>query len=250
MVIPAPGRHDQRLDAAWCRDPRWWGRTQPPEPVLSLPDLLDRGVMSPNVAVLLETIIERRIALTVIGREAGAGKTTLLTALLAKLPSAVTPVVLRGRYEPFDFVGDPARLPAETALLINEISPHWPFYLWGPAVAKALRLTRRGYATYATAHAASPAELIAMLAAEPLRVPMRDIASLGVIVVLGRQRMSTGPPDNLHRVTSCHGLALAPDGQSTEQFALACPGRAGEAISQPAVVTAWEQRNRLGPLNP
>lgn len=245
MIVPSPGRHHPVVHAGWQRDRRWWGRSKAPDFTPSLGDLVVGGMVSPEVAQVLRGLIARRTPLTVISRDSRVGKTTLLTALLSELPPPVVPVVLRGCYEPFDFVGDPARLPAETALLINEISPHWPFYLWGPAVAKALRLNRRGYALYSTAHAESPAELIAMLAQEPLRVPMRDIASLGMIVVLDALTDPTDPTGMQRGVRSCHGLAMAADGRGIEQFDVARTGQAGETVLCPAEWMAWEERSRF-----
>ena len=184
-------------------------------------EMVAARMLSPGVAGLLLALIERRMPVTVVSRDAGAGKTALLTALLSELPPSVSPVALRGSYEPFDFVGDPRRLPSETAVLINEISPHWPFYLWGPAVARALRLSRRGYAVYATAHAGSAAGLVDLLSAYPLSVPLADIAALSTVVVLDARPAKSEPSSLQRRITSCHGLTMASSSQAVELIALA-----------------------------
>lgn len=234
----------------------WWGRASIPRLTPSLLDLVASEMMSEDIAGLLRAIVERRIPLSVVSRDASAGKTTLLTALLAHLPPEINRLHLRGCHEPFDFVWDPSKVPTETALLINEISPHWPFYLWGPMVAKTLRLSRRGYSHYATAHAASAAELLALLANKPLNVPPRDIAALGVIVVLEARPVGAGsePGGPVRRITSCHGLTLAPDERGVVLSELAgVDTEGGEARLRPGDLVAWSAHPRpelpdLGPI--
>lgn len=226
-------------------DQEWWGRASIPHQTPSLFQLVAAEMMSADVAGLLLALLERRFPLSIVSRDAGAGKTTLLTALVAELRPDIGRVQPRGCYEPFDFIWNPSVVPTETALLINEISPHWPFYLWGPAVAKTLRLSRRGYAIYATAHAGSASQFVALLAEEPLNVPPRDIAALGVIVMLNARPAGAGsePGRPQRRITGCHGLALAANEWGVELFELAgadelgCPARLRQGE-----LTAWAAR--------
>lgn len=221
---------------------QWWGRPEVPGTPPSVRELVSTKVLLPSVAGLLLALIERRMPLSVVSQDAGVGKTTLLTALLAELRPDGGRVYLRGCYESFDFAWDPALAPRETALLINEISPHLPFYLWGPAVARTFKLVRRGYTVYATAHAGSATQLVELLADAPLGVPLHDIASLGIVVTL-----DSGSPaadgDSVRRVTSCTGLSLAPGGQRVDEFKLAhvCDDGAA-AIIDPAEVASWQAR--------
>ncbi len=242
------GSRDQHTNRpALAFDWHWWGRRCVPTVSPSVIDLVNDGLMPPAIAGFLVAALERRIPLTVISSDAGAGKTALLTALLAQLPAWVSPVIIRGSYEPFDFIWDPVLAPPETALLINEISPHWPFYLWGPAAAKTLRLTRRGYAVYATAHAGSATEFVNLLANAPHHVPLRDIASLGIVVTLNAPAPAGGRANGATCVSKCTGLAIASDGQHIAGFTLArSRGDVGAADLDPVGIAAWQARYQRG----
>ena len=114
------------------------------------------------------------------------GKTTLLTALLDFLPPNTRRVYPRGCFETFAFLSDPAINPSQTALLINEISPHLPVYLWGPAVGRILEAAQRGFMLLATAHADSVHEFVGALTGSPLRIPMARAAAFEFVVVMER----------------------------------------------------------------
>ncbi|HEY7031798.1 MAG TPA: type II secretion system protein E [Thermomicrobiales bacterium] len=160
----------------------WWG------PVWSSPaphpigDLIADGVLTAECAALLWALLERRASIVVAAGPSGAGKTTLLTALLDFLPSGTRRIYVRGCYEPFDFLG--ATDPATSALLVNELSPHLPIYLWGPGVRRVLAAVGEGYQLAATAHATSVDEFVYGLAGYPLRVPAAEIAEIDVLVLL------------------------------------------------------------------
>jgi hypothetical protein len=112
----------------------------------------------------------------------GAGKTTVLTALLDHLPTATTRVYVRGCYEPFDFLDHTD--PATTALLVNEISPHLPIYLWGPGLRRTLHAVAEGYQLGATAHATSVEDFVYSLSAYPLRLPASLLRGFDLLVLL------------------------------------------------------------------
>jgi hypothetical protein len=114
------------------------------------------------------------------------GKTTLLTALLEFLPPDTRRIYLRGCFETFAFLSDPAINPLKSALLINEISPHLPVYLWGPAVGRALEAARRGFALLATAHADSVHDFVGALTGSPLRISAAQAAAFEFVVVMER----------------------------------------------------------------
>ncbi|HEV2107817.1 MAG TPA: hypothetical protein VGR16_06105 [Thermomicrobiales bacterium] len=218
----------------------WWGLPIDPPAIPTLVDLIPHDLLPSEVAGLLWSLLGRRMPLTVIAPHGGTGKTTLLTALLSLVPADIAYLLLRGCYEPFDFVGEPAIVPSQTALLINEISPHLPEYLWGPAVARALRLSRRGFAIYATAHAESVSGLIRMLADPPLRAAPQDIASLGTIVEMDAWN---DPTAVRRQVAGCHGLTLARDGRDVEIVALATRrDREAPLLLHPEGIVKWERR--------
>ena len=162
----------------------WWGPFRRPAPRRSVLDLLRDRTLDAPLAALLWALLARRASLTVVAGPSGAGKTTLLTALLDFLPAGERRIYLRGCYEPFDFLGDPAVMPEATALLVNEISPHLPIYLWGPGVGRLQEAAQSGFRVLATAHAAGAADLVALLAGYPLRLPPAAIAALGLVLVL------------------------------------------------------------------
>jgi hypothetical protein len=162
----------------------WWGPGWTAPPSRSLADLLRDGTIDAWTAAVLWAALSRRRSLAVIASAGGAGKTTLLTALLDLLPAATRRVYLRGCFESFAFVGDEGLRPRQTALLINEISPHLPVYLWGPAVGRALTLVECGYTLLATAHAGSVPEFVGTLTGSPLRLPASNVAAFEFVALL------------------------------------------------------------------
>lgn len=161
----------------------WWGPFWSHQPSLSLNELIAAETISPEGAAMLALLIERRASCIVAAGPSGAGKTTFLTALLEALPADTRRVYLRGCYEPFDFIADADA--SRTALLVNEISPHLPVYLWGPAARRVFDLIHEGgYQLLATAHAESVPDLVYQLAAYPLRVPLEAIAAVRLFVFL------------------------------------------------------------------
>jgi hypothetical protein len=162
----------------------WWGPGWEPPAPLGLADLLRNGTLDVATAAVLWSALGRRRSLVVIGGRSGIGKTTLLTALASLLPSDMRRLHLRGCYERFAFLHDSCTEPAETALLVNEISPHLPYYLWGPGVGELLAARRRGYTLLATAHGESLSEFVATLTGSPLRIPAAHIAGFDFVAVL------------------------------------------------------------------
>jgi hypothetical protein len=147
-------------------------------------ELLQDSTIDPWSAATLWAALERRRSLAVIAGPSGVGKTTLLTALLELLPADTKRVYLRGCFESFAFLSDPTVDAEKSVLLVNEISPHLPVYLWGAAVEQALRAAQEGFTLLATAHAASVQEFVAVLTGSPLRIPAPLIAAVEFIVVL------------------------------------------------------------------
>jgi energy-coupling factor transporter ATP-binding protein EcfA2 len=179
------------------RDPRyaepffWWGQAWAASPQRDLADLLRDGTIDPATAAILWAALSRLKSLVVIAGPAGAGKSTLLAALLELLPAGTRRVYLHGCFEAFGFLSDPEIDPRHTALLVNEISPHLPIYLWGPALHHLLAAAERGYAVLATAHAATVPEFVASLSGSPLRIPTPRIAAFDYVAILEESPLTT-----------------------------------------------------------
>lgn len=194
----------------------WWGPGWQERPDRPLADLLRNGTIDPEQAALIWAALARRRSLAVIAGPSGAGKTTLLTALCAMLPEGMRRLYLRGGFETFAFLDDPAIAPGDAALLINEISPHLPVYLWGPAVRRALAARATGYMLLATAHAESAAQFVSMLAGSPLRIPVAEVAAFDLVALLER----TGDVESGRRVAGVWGLTPSRDGVVIEEWSV------------------------------
>jgi energy-coupling factor transporter ATP-binding protein EcfA2 len=169
----------------------WWGpRWETPQP-RSLRNLLLDETIDLWSAAHVWAALARRQSLAVVAGPSGVGKTTLLTALSDLLPAETRRVYLRGCFENFAFLSDPCIDPERTALLVNEISPHLPVYLWGAGVAEVLRAAQRGFVLLASAHATTALEFVGSLAGSPLRLPPESIAAFRVVVALGREETAS-----------------------------------------------------------
>jgi hypothetical protein len=164
----------------------WWGPAWARVEWRSIGDLLRDGTISAADAALLWAALSRRRSVAVIAGPSGVGKSTLLGALLDFLPVDMRPVFVRGSFETFDFLANPELTPERAALVVNEISPHLPFYLWGAAVSRLFDAAERGYPVLATAHAETVPALLRFLAGAPLRIPARRVALLEFVVLLDR----------------------------------------------------------------
>jgi hypothetical protein len=207
----------------------WWGPVWSPPPAPTVIDLLRAGVLTPEVAALLWHALGRRRSIVVAAGPRGVGKTTLLTALLDCLPSATRRLYLRGGHETFAFLDDPTVVPADSILLVNEISAHLPAYLWGPGVRRLFQSTRRGFVFAATAHAATIEELIGQLAGYPLRVPLSELAAINVAVFLA----TSGGPDARWQVGEVWATA-----EETRRGLIVSPLAAGGELTDAATAEA------------
>lgn len=162
----------------------WWGPGWDAPAPLNIGDVLRDGTLDPWIGANLWAALARRMSAAVAAGPSGAGKTTLLTALLGFLPPATRRIYLRGSFETFAFLTDASVVPGASVLLVNEISPHLPVYLWGPAVTRSLSATDRGFAILATAHAGSVAEFVGLLTGSPLRIPAPLVAAFEFVVFL------------------------------------------------------------------
>jgi hypothetical protein len=166
----------------------WWGPGWHVPKPRDIVELLRDGTIDSWTAAILWAALARRRSLVVVAGESEVGKTTLLSALLDFLPRKTRRVYLRGCFESFAFLVDPAIVPSQTALLINEISPHLPVYLWGPAVGRVLEAAQRGFTLLSTAHGDSVHEFVRALTGSPLRIPLAQAAAFEFVVVMERDR--------------------------------------------------------------
>jgi hypothetical protein len=164
----------------------WWGPGWQVPDARDIAQLLRDGTLDSWTAANLWAALARRRSLAVVAGDSEAGKTTLLSALLDFLPPNTRRIYPRGCFESFAFLSDPAIKPSETALLINEISPHLPVYLWGPAVGRVLEAAQLGFTLLATAHADSVHEFVGALTGSPLRIPLAQAAAFEFIVIMKR----------------------------------------------------------------
>jgi len=162
----------------------WWGPVWSPAVPRGLGDLLHDRVLTLETAALLWTLMSRRASLAVIAGPRGAGKSTLLRALLDFYPPDHRRIYVRGRYDPLTMLDHPAVDPRRTLLLVNEISHHFPFYLWGDGVARLLDTRDNDFTFATTAHAADAADLARSLSAAPLRLGADTIRAIDLVVTL------------------------------------------------------------------
>jgi hypothetical protein len=190
----------------------WWGATFDSPAGRDVAALLRDTTLDCATAAVLWAALARRSSLAVIAGPSRAGKTTVLSALLDFLPAETRRLYLRGSYESFAFLSDASIVPHESAILINEISPHLPIYLWGPAVARALRASERGFSLLATAHADSIQEFVRLLTGSPLRVQPQLVAAFEFVLVLepSSESASGRRVREVHRLTRTRsGIAFS-----------------------------------------
>lgn len=202
----------------------WWGPVWAPPPPRTMVDLLRERVITPAVAAMLWAALTRRRSIVVAAGPRGVGKTTLLTALLDFLPPGTRRLYLRGCYESFAFLDDATVFPSDSVLLVNEISPHLPAYLWGPGVRRLFQAARNGFMFAATAHASTVGDLVGQLAGYPLRVPLSELATINLALFLAEGREARHDPWHVGEVWETaidrrQGLSvslLAHNGEPTE----------------------------------
>jgi len=222
--MPIPTRYESPY--------HWWGPGPSPSAPLTLRDLLlNRTVDIERAATLWAALTQQR-SLTVIGGPSGLGKSTLLHALLPALPVGTQRYYLRGCFETFAFQAEPRLPAAASALRVNEISPHLPIYLWGPAVQRTLAAGEAGYQILATAHGRSATEFAASLTGSPLRIPARMLGALKLIVLLEPIPQGAG-----RTVRDLWQLSAARNGVSIDHL---LPGDIPEGLTPGNVAAARE----------
>ena len=185
----------------------WWGWNWDPPVPMSITEIVSAGNMDARAAALCGMAIEAHGSLLISAEHPHSGKTTTLTALLDYLPTATRRIFVRGWSETFDFLQQTR--PAETLLLVNELSSHLPVYLWGPKAVRLFSTLASGYALGSTLHADSAEEAIAQLTGE-LGVAPADLARVDLLMVMRIYATSSG--GHARRVVSIHELMRDHDG--------------------------------------
>jgi hypothetical protein len=156
-----------------------WAFSRPA--TLSILNLVESNTLDFKLAGLLWIIMESRASVLIASGPIFAGKTTLLHSLLDLLPPDLRLYSLRGFDEDFGFID---RYKPETTYLVSEeISNHQYEYLWGHQVQKTFRLLAKGYRLGTTIHAWDIRD-VAHLLHSYLKVPLSDIAHLGIVITL------------------------------------------------------------------
>ena len=180
----------------------WWGWNWDPPVPMSITEIVRAGNLDARTAALCGMAIEAHGSLLISAEHPHSGKTTTLTALLDYLPVDVRRIFVRGWSETFDFLEQTR--PAETLLLVNELSSHLPVYLWGPKAVRLFGELRRGYALASTMHADSADEAVAQLTDE-LGVASDDLGRVELLMVMRIYATSRG--GHARRVVSLHRLS-------------------------------------------
>ena len=153
------------------------------DPDLSMVALVANHTLDLYAAALLWAAADHRASLIVAAGPQRAGKTTLLGAYRDLLPPDTQPVYLRGRQEPFDWVD---KVDIKRAyVLVNELSSHTSFYLWGPAAKRLLALVAQGYRFGATLHADTAAEVLEYLTQSGLGVGLPELLGVHLVANIG-----------------------------------------------------------------
>lgn len=202
------------LPRGWFGPP--WAAPRP----RSITELIRDGVLDAELAALLWLLVEARVPIVVAAGPSGVGKSTLLAALLDFLPDEVRRRAVHGIGEDFAWLPEAGRLgwvsrsadpavpavdaadrsaataadpadapirsadPADTVLLVPELSGHLPWYTWGAAARVVVRATSLGYGLAATIHADSLEGVVATLTMPPVSLTADEVSHLGVVLIL------------------------------------------------------------------
>lgn len=172
-----------RRRPAWRTPFHWWGPPWLRPRPRALPELVEDGVLDVGTAEALAREIRAGGSVVVAAGPSGVGKSTLADALARELPTGTEPVYVRGGHETFAFLAEPPA--GRRTMLVNELSPHLPVYLWGEAARRVLRLARDGGQVIGTMHASTPEEVVYQLSRSPVGAAPDEVAALGTVVFLG-----------------------------------------------------------------
>jgi len=212
----------------------WWGWNWEPPVPMSITEIVQAGNMGARAAALCAMAVEAHGSLLIAAEHPHSGKTTTLTALLDYLPASTRRIFVRGWSETFDFLAQTR--PAETLLLVNELSSHLPVYLWGPKAVRVFSTLRSGYALGATLHADTAEEAVAQMTGE-LGVATADLAKIDLLMVMRIYGTTHG--GHARRVVSLHTLSAHGDRVDLRPLVTHDPdtdGHTHEALAEAALL--------------
>jgi Flp pilus assembly CpaF family ATPase len=134
----------------------------------------------------------------------GAGKTTLLTSLMPFVAPTRQSYFVRGSYDPLTDLDQTD--PSGQVILINEISPHLPIYLWGVNARQVFDAGQRGAQLLATAHAENPESLIHQLMAHPTNATIDHLKLWDIAIFLSAWRTPSGIHREIRSIVSLSGV--------------------------------------------
>lgn len=205
--------------------PAWWGFRPPPGRRHSILELIVDGTLDAELAALLWMLVERAVPVLVVAGPPMAGKTTLLTAVLDFVPPSTELRVVTGLTVDRE-VFDPGLLPRPTPasgpapashpaspadpapredpapgrdpapgvryLLAPELSDHLPVYVWGAGARRLIRAASVGVGLASTMHGDRLEDVFDQLSGAPVSLGYDELSHLGIVLVLGVVRDTTG----------------------------------------------------------
>jgi hypothetical protein len=187
----------------WQLPAWWWGPLRSDQTQRTMHDLIEQGVFDRATSDLLATFIALGASVIVCAGPSGAGKTTLLTSLMPFVAPARHPFFVRGSYDPLTELdqADSSR----QVILINEISPHLPIYLWGPNARRVFDAGQRGTQLLATAHAENAESLIHQLMSHPTNATIDHLKLWDLVIFLSAWRTPSGIHREIRSIVSLSG---------------------------------------------
>ena len=188
----------------WQLPAWWWGPLRSDPTQRTVDDLIEQGMLDQATCDRLAMFIRMGASVIVCAGPSGAGKTTLLTSLMPFVAPTRQPYFVRGSYDPLTDL-DQTDLSGQV-ILINEISPHLPIYLWGPNARHVFDAGQRGAQLLATAHAENPESLIHQLMAYPTNATIAHLKLWDLVIFLDAWRTPTGIHREIRSIVSLSGV--------------------------------------------
>ncbi len=187
----------------WSLPAWWWGPLRSDQTQRTVDDLVEQGVLDQVSSDRLATFVEMGASAIICAGPSGAGKTTFLTSLMPFVSSSRQPYFVRGSYDPLTDLEQSTA--SRQVILINEISPHLPIYLWGPNARHVFDAGQRGAQLLATAHAENPESLIHQLMAYPTNAAIDHLKLWDLVIFLSAWRTPTGIHREIRSIVSLSG---------------------------------------------